>query len=76
MKYYYIFYYNHRLNCPNFPIYEIKLEHPPTQEEILENKPSNAIGYSVKCRYEVTIDNELCVSKWQSYILYTIFDME
>ena len=74
MKYYYIFYYSHRLNCPDFPISVIKQDHTPTQEEILENKPSNAVGYSVKCRYEITVENELCVSKLQSCVRYTAFD--
>ena len=39
MKYYYIFYYTNHLDYPDHPYFSIKLDHEPTYEEIIKNKP-------------------------------------
>jgi len=72
MKYYYIYYYTNHLDYPDHPYFTLKLDHEPTKEEIIKNKPihhqpyQKIDGYYVKYRYETTINEELLVSRWKA----------
>ena len=82
MKYYYIFYYTFHLDYPNQPYSTVKLDHEPTYEEIIKNKPVQQYpyqkidGYCIKYRYETTIEGELLVSRWKADSLFHYFRNE
>jgi hypothetical protein len=77
MKYYYISYYSNHLYYPDHPYFTLKLDHKPTYEEIIKNKPDYELdGYCIKYRYETTIEGELLVSSWKAEQIFQYFEKE
>jgi len=79
MKFFYVSYYMLHLDYPNSPCHIVKFDHKPTYDEIKDNQPKPAKimeGYAVHFRYEVTVDGELCVSRWQCEEIFTFFEKE